>query len=57
MVYDFTSDRWPDIYTFDDKVPVAISGGKCEIDFVKVRDSLDELLETAQENDKLWGED
>lgn len=57
MVYDFTSDRWPDIYTFDDEVPVAISGGKCRIDFVKVRDSLDELLKTAKENDELWGEE
>lgn len=27
-------------YTFNDKVPVRISGGKCEVDFTKIRDSL-----------------
>lgn len=54
MVYDFTTDKWPAVYTFDDKVPVAISGGKCVIDFAKVRDSLDELLETAAENDAYY---
>ena len=40
-VYDFRSDSWPDIYTFDDRVPVAISEGKCEIDFTKIKKKLD----------------
>ena len=40
-VYDFTSDSWPDIYSFDEHVPLAISEGKCEIDFTKVRDKMD----------------
>ena len=40
-VYDFRSDSWPDIYTFDDHVPVAISEGKCEIDFTKIKRKLD----------------
>ncbi|MBR6473670.1 MAG: Uma2 family endonuclease [Firmicutes bacterium] len=35
-VYDFRDEDWPDIYTFDDSVPVAISEGKCSVDFRKV---------------------
>ena len=35
-VYDFRSDKWPDIYTFGDTVPVAISEGRCSVDFTKV---------------------
>ena len=34
LVYDFSDDSLkPEKYTFDDKVPVAISGGSCFIDF------------------------
>lgn len=33
IVYHFSEGTPPDIYTFDDKVPVGISGGELEIDF------------------------
>ncbi|MBR6460961.1 MAG: Uma2 family endonuclease, partial [Verrucomicrobia bacterium] len=36
IVYDFTKDKWPEVYTFNDKVPVGISEGKCEIDFSEI---------------------
>ena len=39
-VYDFEGDNWPYIYTFNDKVPVAISKGKCEVDFAKVKERI-----------------
>ena len=32
-VYDFRSEDWPEIYGFGDKVPVAISEGRCSVDF------------------------
>ena len=35
-VYDFRSDTWPDIYNFEDSVPVKISEGRCSVDFTKV---------------------
>lgn len=38
--YDFSREDWPETYTFDDKVPVAISEGKCEIDFRKIKDRI-----------------
>lgn len=43
MVYDFTSDDWPDIYSFEDRVPVRISDGKCRIDFSRIKRKLDKL--------------
>ena len=36
LVYLFKNENWPDIYSFDDRVPVGISEGLCEIDFTKV---------------------
>ncbi|MBR5740770.1 MAG: Uma2 family endonuclease [Firmicutes bacterium] len=36
MTYDFRKGLWPVIYSIKDKVPVAISDGKCEIDFSEV---------------------
>lgn len=39
-VYDFGSDIFPAHYTFDDVVPVGISGGECSIDFRKIKDVL-----------------
>ena len=36
LVYLFKDENWPDIYSFDDRVPVGISEGLCEIDFTKV---------------------
>lgn len=41
IVYNFEQDDIMHIYSFDDKVPVGISGGKCFVDFSKVRDELD----------------
>ncbi len=38
--YDFRSENWPDIYSFDDKVPVAISDGRCEVDFSRINRKL-----------------
>ncbi len=43
MVYDFANDDWPDIYSFEDKVPVRISEGKCWIDFSRINKKLDKL--------------
>lgn len=43
MVYDFTSDDWPDIYSFEDRVLVRISDGKCRIDFSRIKRKLDKL--------------
>jgi Uma2 family endonuclease len=42
-VFMFEEENWPRHYTFDDKIPVGISNFKCEIDFTKVRDQLEEL--------------
>ena len=39
-VYDFGSDDFPTQYTFDDAVPVGISGGDCSIDFRRIKDVL-----------------
>ena len=39
FVYLFEKDDSPEVFSFDDTIPVGISGGKCEIDFSKVRDA------------------
>ena len=39
-VYDFENDGDVRQYTFDDKVPVTISKGECEIDFAKIKGKL-----------------
>ena len=44
LVYIFEEDDSPEIYSFDDKIPVRISGGKCVIDFSKVRDAAAKYL-------------
>ena len=36
MVYEFTKSDEPVSYTFNDKVPVGIWGGKCKIDFKEI---------------------
>jgi Uma2 family endonuclease len=38
--YDFQSDVYPLHYTFNDTVPVSISGGECTIDFRRIKDVL-----------------
>ena len=40
IVYDFQHDDLDHQYTFDDKVPVGISDGKCVIDFSGIVDNL-----------------
>ena len=44
-VYDFEHDDLDHQYSFDDKVPVGISEGKCEIDFGKIKKKLTEMGE------------
>lgn len=36
MVYFFEEDVLPVTYSFDDKIPVNISGGKCSVDFSEI---------------------
>ncbi|MBR3517723.1 MAG: Uma2 family endonuclease [Lachnospiraceae bacterium] len=36
VVYDFTKSSKPEIYTFDDSIPVAIWGGGCKVDFKRI---------------------
>ena len=38
--YDFLSEVYPCQYTFDDAVPVSLSGGECVIDFHRIKDVL-----------------
>lgn len=36
LVYYFEEDKMPESYSFDDKIPVHISKGKCVIDFAEI---------------------
>ncbi|MBQ1406557.1 MAG: Uma2 family endonuclease [Eubacterium sp.] len=38
LVYDFTKDVLPEIYSFSDIVPIGLSGGECRIDFRSIVD-------------------
>ena len=40
MVYLFDDSPLPETYTFDDTVPVGISGGSCSIDFRNIKERL-----------------
>lgn len=40
IVYHFSEGTPPDIYTFDDKVPVGITGGELEIDFKAISERM-----------------
>lgn len=46
FVYDFTDpqDQAPFSYTFDEKIPVRISGGELVIDFAEIKEDLPPLL-------------
>ena len=46
MVYFFRDANWPDVYTFCDQVPVAVSDGLCAIDFPAIREKLKRLSPT-----------
>ena len=41
LKYDFTQDTLIEIFTFDDKVPVAISGNKCAVDFKRIKEQIE----------------
>ena len=47
--YDFSRDDWPETYSFDDVVPVAISEGKCAVDFSRVKGKLDRVKAMIRE--------
>lgn len=40
LKYDFTQDSLVEMYTFSDKVPVAISDGKCSVDFAIIKEEI-----------------
>ena len=42
LVYAFENDPFPQTYSFSDVIPLAISNGKCEIDFSDIKKELDE---------------
>ena len=45
VVYDFSSDIYPAIYGFRDKVPVAVYGGDLKIDCAEIDDYINETAE------------
>lgn len=45
LVYDFESDAYPAIYSFDSRIPVALWEGRCEIDFKEIFDAVRFLYE------------
>lgn len=45
LVYNFESEIYPEIYGFDAKVPVAIFGGECEVDFAAIYEYVSFLYE------------
>ena len=45
LVYDFENLRFPETYTFNDTVPVIISGGELTIDFKSIREYLENILQ------------
>lgn len=51
-VYDFEHDAEPDIYTFEDKVPVHIFDGELEIDFADIFQRLKFLYDNTTESDR-----
>ena len=40
LVYNFKEDILPETYTFDDQVPIGISGGGCAVDFRKISNEI-----------------
>lgn len=45
VVYDFTSEIYPSIYGFRDRVPVAVYGGDLAVDFAEIDDYINETIE------------
>ena len=55
-MYDYTDkdDNNSDIisiYTFNDKIPVGVWGGKCKIDFSKLKKQIEEHKEILEWNE------
>ena len=44
LVYIFEKEDWPDIYTFNDKVPLYVSGNKIEVDFSRIKARMDKYF-------------
>jgi Uma2 family endonuclease len=45
LVYDFESDDFVKVYTFEDKVPVGIFNRQCEVNFAEIYDYIHFLYE------------
>ena len=45
VVYDLEHNELPDIYGFEDQVPVKIFAGKCQIDFSEIYSYIEFLFE------------
>lgn len=43
IVYVFDDDELPTQYSFEDEIPIGISGGECSIDFSRIKARLDRL--------------
>ena len=44
IVYDLEHDEPPAVYSFDDTIPVLISGGECRIDFARIHRKVEKYL-------------
>ena len=49
LVYDFSKEVYPVIYSFTDKIPVGIFNGRCVIDFEKIRKYLHSIFDSTAE--------
>ncbi len=49
IVYDFENGRFPLNYSFDDDIPVNISGGECKVNLRGMRERAEELADPAAE--------
>lgn len=53
ITYCFEKESWPEIYSFDDKIPVGVSDGLCEIDFKMVSKRLEQFKRIMRPGEKL----
>ena len=44
LAYDLVHDMFPEVYTFQDEIPVLISEGTCKIDFAAISEKLKKYL-------------
>ncbi len=49
IVHDFEHGDDISVYTFEDKVPVGIWNGECEIDFARITETIDSIFSWAEE--------